>query len=216
LTETAADGWPGGWIALDLAGHGRSPWAAPYTFESHAADVARIVAADRPVVLLGHSMGGVVALELARGAYGLDVIGVVGLGIKVAWTAQELERAGALAERPPQLFATRDEAVDRFLKVSGLVGLAGPDDPVVHAGIRPAAGGWQLTMDPRGFGVGEPRLPEQLTAASCPVVLARGETDRLVTLDQLEALGAEVAELPGLGHNAHVEDPAAVLGLVLP
>jgi hypothetical protein len=36
----------------------------------------------------------------------------------------------------------------------------------------------------------------------------------MVTRPQLAALVADPVELSGLGHNAHVEDPAAVLTLV--
>src|SRR6478609_11556006 len=79
VADAAAKDWSGGWIVPDLAGHGRSAWESPYTFESHAADVARLVDGARPVVVIGHSMGGVVALELAGGSYGVDVVGVVGL-----------------------------------------------------------------------------------------------------------------------------------------
>ena len=45
------------------------------------------------------------------------------------------------------------------------------------------------------------------------MVLARGEHDPMVSHDQLAALVADPVTLPGLGHNAHVEDPAAVLAL---
>jgi pimeloyl-ACP methyl ester carboxylesterase len=46
------------------------------------------------------------------------------------------------------------------------------------------------------------------------VVLARGEHDAMVTGDQLRALTPDAVDLPGLGHNAHVEDPGAVLRLL--
>jgi hypothetical protein len=45
-------------------------------------------------------------------------------------------------------------------------------------------------------------------------VLARGEHDTIVTGPQLARLVADPVELSGLGHNAHVENPAAVLTLV--
>jgi pimeloyl-ACP methyl ester carboxylesterase len=48
------------------------------------------------------------------------------------------------------------------------------------------------------------------------VTLARGERDPLNTDDELRALVDEPVTLPGLGHNAHVEDPAAVWRLVEP
>jgi lipase len=53
--------------APDLIGHGRSSWAAPWTLESNAAALADLVDADAegPVVVVGHSFGGAVALSLA-------------------------------------------------------------------------------------------------------------------------------------------------------
>ena len=46
------------------------------------------------------------------------------------------------------------------------------------------------------------------------VVLARGEHDAMVIHTQLSKLGPDTVTLRGLGHNAHVEDLAAVLDLV--
>jgi pimeloyl-ACP methyl ester carboxylesterase len=59
-----------------------------------------------------------------------------------------------------------------------------------------------------------PGRQRQVTRAVCPVVLARGEGDAMVTEADLRALVPEPVTLPGLGHNAHVEDPAAVVELV--
>ena len=106
-----------------------------------------------------------------------------------------------------------DYAVDRFLRVSGLAGLVRPDDPVVDAGVVAEGSGWRLAQDTRTFGVGVPDMAGLLAAAGCPVVLARGEHDPMVSHDELAALVADPVTLPGLGHNAHVEDPAAVLAL---
>jgi hypothetical protein len=52
-----------------------------------------------------------------------------------------------------------------------------------------------------------------LAAAREPVRLARGQSDGLVTLAELHRLDPDAVELAGLGHNAHVEDPARVLAL---
>jgi lipase len=53
--------------APDLIGHGRSSWAAPWTLEANAAALADLLDAEvvGPVVVVGHSFGGAVALNLA-------------------------------------------------------------------------------------------------------------------------------------------------------
>jgi len=201
--------WPGRWLAPDLPGHGGSPAQAHYTFEAVADAVAAILPRDAPTVVIGHSMGGVIGLLLAGDGWRVPVERVVGLGIKVAWTDQELERAREMAQRPVSYFDSRDEAAARYLRVSGLAGLIAADDPTVEPGLRTDGDRWRLAMDPRTFGVGAPDMPRLLSQARAAVVLARGEHDQMCTLDDLRALGKPTVELPGLGHNAHVENPEA-------
>ncbi|MGK5676865.1 alpha/beta fold hydrolase [Micromonospora sp. URMC 106] len=208
--------WAGRWLAPDLAGHGWSPPLPAYSFAGLADRVAVGLAAGDRLVVLGHSLGGVVGLALAARGAGLPVDAVVGLGIKAVWSPAELAKARELADRPVTWFASRDEAARRYLRVAGLTGLLAPDDPAVEAGLRQVDGRWRLAMDPAAFGVGEPDLPALLAATDVPVLLARGEHDPMVTDAQLKELGVPVATLPGLGHNAHVEDPEAVLALVDP
>ncbi|KAB1152914.1 alpha/beta hydrolase [Micromonospora sp. AMSO12t] len=208
--------WAGRWLAPDLAGHGWSPPLPEYSFPGLAARIGAGLAAGDRLVVLGHSLGGVVGLALAARGAGLPVDAVVGLGIKAVWSPAELAKAGELAARPVTWFASRDEAARRYLRVAGLTGLFAPEHPVVEAGLRQVDGRWRLAMDPAAFGVGAPDLPALLAATDVPVLLARGEHDPMVTDAQLTELGVPVATLPGLGHNAHVEAPEAVLDLVEP
>ncbi|MER7891490.1 alpha/beta fold hydrolase [Micromonospora sp. NPDC094482] len=208
--------WAGRWLAPDLAGHGWSPPLPAYSFDALAERVAAALAPGDRLVVLGHSLGGVVGLALAARATGLPVDAVIGLGIKAVWSEAELDKAGELATRPVTWFASRDEAARRYLRVSGLAGLLPPDHPVTEAGLRQVDGRWRLAMDPGAFAVGKPDLPALLAGTDVPVLLARGEHDPMVTDAQLKELGVPVATLPGLGHNAHVEDPAAVLALADP
>lgn len=199
------------WVAPDLPGHGGSAALPAYSFGAVAEAVAGLVD-PRGTVVVGHSFGGVIGLHLA-GRPGVRA--VVGLGIKVHWTAEELARAAALAGRAAPVFATRDEAVRRHLRVAGLDGLVDPADPALSAAVvQDEAGGWRPAFDPRAFGVGEPGMGALLAAAPVPVVLARGEHDHMVSAAQLAALVPEPVELPGLGHNAHVEDPSALLPIL--
>ena len=96
-----AQRWPGRWIAPDLPGHGGSTPLAAYTFDGFAGAVACVVQPSARVVVLGHSLGGVVGLALASGRFAAAVQAVIGLGIKVVWTDEDLDRARAVAQRPP-------------------------------------------------------------------------------------------------------------------
>jgi pimeloyl-ACP methyl ester carboxylesterase len=211
-----AQRWPGRWIAPDLPGHGGSPPLAAYTFDGLAGAVAGIVPPGAPVVVLGHSLGGVVGLALASGRFPGPVRAVIGLGIKVAWTDEDLDRARGLAQRPVAWFASRDEAAARYLRVSGLGGLLPAGDPAVDAGLREQGGRWRLAMDPGAFAVGAPDMAQLLARSQAPVTLARGEHDPMNTDEQLARLGAPAVTLPGLGHNAHAESPKLAIALLDP
>ncbi|HEX4061545.1 MAG TPA: alpha/beta hydrolase [Streptosporangiaceae bacterium] len=206
--------WPGRWVAPDLPGHGGSPPLTAYTFDGFAAAVAGAVPAGADAVVLGHSLGGVVALTLASGRFDIRVRAVAGLGIKVEWTGEELERARAVAGRPVAWFGSRDEAVARYLRVSGLAGLLPADDPAVEAGLLESHGQWRLAADPRAYAVGAPGMAQLLAQAQAPVILARGEHDPMNTDEQLARLGVPTVTLPGLGHNAHVENPQATIAML--
>ena len=204
----------GRWLAPDLPGHGGSPPLAAYTFDGFAGAVAGIVRPGARVVVLGHSLGGVVALALASGRFPVLVQAVIGLGIKVVWTDEDLDRARAVAQRPPAWFGSRDEAAARYLRVSGLGGLLPAGDPAVDAGLREQGGRWRLAMDPGAFAVGAPDMAQLLARSQAPVTLARGEHDPMNTDEQLAGLGAPTVTLPGLGHNAHAENPEQAFALL--
>lgn len=206
------DAWAGGWLTVDLPGHGRSPRAASYTFDAQAVQLGQVLPTNRDVVLLGHSMGGMVALAMA----GLRpaVRRVVGFSIKTWWPPEHVEGMRAQAQRPARVFATRQEAVERYLMASGLRGLVDPDAPEHDAGVVPVDGGWRIAQDMATFDFGVPDMPALLAATSCPVTLARGSEDAMVRAGSYDGLGVEVVTWDGLGHNPHVEDPSAVVALL--
>jgi pimeloyl-ACP methyl ester carboxylesterase len=205
--------WPGRWLAPDLPGHGGSAALPEYTFDALAGAVGPLVEPSGRTVVLGHSLGGVVALALAAR---WPLAAVVGLGIKAEWTDDELGRAQALARRPVVWYDSREEALARHLRVSGLAGLVAEDHPAAREGIREQDGRWRLALDPRAFAVGAPDLAGLIGRSRAPVMLARGEHDPMNTAEQLYGFGVPVAALYGLGHNAHVEDPNSCMALLDP
>lgn len=203
----------GQWLVPDLRGHGQSPWGAPYTYQSLADDLLPLISDRGHVVVIGHSMGGVIALMLG-GTEG-NVNKAVGVGIKTRWQSEELARMQGLAERPVRWLNSREEAVERYLKVSGLMGLVEMDSRCAQSGVtRDGENGYRLSADPGIYAVGEPPVATLVSSARCPVVLAAGEHDVMASTEDLRAVDPAAAVLAGLGHNAQVEDPAAVWSLV--
>src|SRR5437773_1730171 len=82
------------------------------------------------------------------------------------------------------------------------------------AAIAEGEGGWTVAFDPAAFAVGAPDMTGLIAASRAPVVLAAGERDPMSTARELRALVPDPVILPGLGHNAHVEDPAALWPLL--
>ncbi|GAA4017352.1 alpha/beta fold hydrolase [Allokutzneria multivorans] len=206
--------WDGSWAVPDLPGHGDSEPAEHYSFGDMAAAVAQCVRGAERVVVLGHSLGGVVGLALASGWFGVRVEAVCGLGIKASWSDQELAGAAAAAGKPARAFDNRAQAAERYLKVSGLHGLVEADSSEVEGGLVLADGGWRLAMDQRAFGIGAPDMPGLLAAARSRVTLAAGEHDPMSPAADLRALVPNPVILRGLGHNAQVQNPDAVLALL--
>lgn len=208
-----------GWLAVDLPGHGYAATLPEYSYQACAHAVAHELPADAPVDVLGHSFGGVVGLALA----GLrPVRSVVTVGMRVVWPAEFVAGLAALAAKPPRAFTERAAAAAFLLRINGLGDLLAEDSEFVRRGLcEDTDGRWWLRHDPRVFGAGEPHFDDLLTAATAggsAVTLAHGAHDAMVAVGDYDDLaarhGATAALLPGLGHNAHVEDPAAVLDLL--
>jgi pimeloyl-ACP methyl ester carboxylesterase len=218
------DAWPGGWVAVDLPGHGRSDPASSYSFDAQAELVGELLdellaerwdgvpPAGRDMVLMGHSMGGMVALALAAGRP--EVRRVIGFSIKTYWPAEQVDGMRAQSRKPARVFATREEAVERYLMASGLRGLTDPADPAHAAGVRRVEDGWRIAQDMGTFDFGVPDMPALLARVACPVTLGRGSEDAMVRAANYADLGVEVVTWDGLGHNPHVEDPAALVALI--
>ena len=65
--DVLAQRWPGRWLVVDLPGHGGSPALPHYSFDALAEAVAPELDSHDRLVVLGHSLGGVVGLALASG-----------------------------------------------------------------------------------------------------------------------------------------------------
>ena len=208
--------WRGRWIAPDLRGHGRSVKSGPFDPRTVAADVARLIADEKAddVVVVGHSFGGVIAAILGANDLGVPVTRVRAFGVKLDWSDEDVSRMHALAARPAQDFASYEEAAARALAFAGLKGLAETDSPVARAGVERQNERFRVAFDTQVFG-GTGKDVAVLMQDCRALRLASGEKDAMAPLAPMRALDPNAVMLPGLGHNAHWEDPEAVWRFVL-
>ena len=197
-------------------GHGRSIRQGPYGIDTHAADIAALIAGEaaRSVVLVGHSFGGAIAALAASDRFGVPAQHVIAIGVKIRWSEDEIARAQEMAQRPARSFSTREEAIERYLKISGLAGLADPASEAAAEGIVGGPGAWRVAMDPGAFAAVGPSVPAILRSCAAPLRLAAGENDPMVTLDDMRAIDPAAVTFSGHGHNVHWEAPEVVWGFV--
>jgi pimeloyl-ACP methyl ester carboxylesterase len=204
------------WLAADLGGHGGSEWQSFYSVGQLAEQLAELVQQQqmRDLVIVGHSLGAYLALALASGWFGITVRGVLGIGPKISWPAADVQAARELAARPVRWYPTAEEAWARYRRVSGVTTDIAPSGEWLARGAVEAEGGWRLAQDPRTFAVAGAPFASLAASATAPVLLARGERDPMVSLQELRAHAREVHDIAGAGHNAHIEDAAAVIALL--
>ncbi|CAM5222762.1 Pimeloyl-ACP methyl ester carboxylesterase OS=Castellaniella defragrans OX=75697 GN=HNR28_001898 PE=4 SV=1 [Castellaniella defragrans] len=179
--------------------------------EAAAAALART---SGPLIVAGHSMGGRVALEMARQApervRGLILMntGYQGLG------------EGEIAKRHAIVQAARSGGIGAILD-PWLAGMIAPGTEqnaplmgrmramVLRSSVASFAGQIQALIE-------RPDATDLLPLIRCPTLLMSGTQDRWSPLSRHEAMaekipGAEVAAIPEAGHMAPFEAPAACL-----
>ena len=202
------------WIVADLSGHGGSDWQATYSVGQLAADLVPLVHDDRELFIVAHSLGTYVGLALASGWFGVRVAGVLGIGPKVTWSDADLQGARELAARPVRWYANQQEASVRYRRTSGLDEKLAPNEDHLARSVVRAAEGYRLSQDPRTFMVAGAPFATLVSSAACRVLLARGEHDAMVSVEELRAHCENAVVIAGAGHNAHAEQPDAVVSLL--
>lgn len=204
-------------IAIDLSGHGDSDRRDSYSFDLWSREIlaaAKDAGITRPPVVIGHSMGGIVTLQLA-GLYGARIEGAVVIDSPIREPAPE-ERAASRQQvfRELRVYPSREAILSRFRPVPDQPVLGYIADHVAQASIRPAEGGWTWKWDPNVFGRGEDLLP--LSKLDCRVALFRAECGILsaemshVMYDRLGRV-APLIEIPVAGHHVMLDQPIALV-----
>lgn len=206
-------------LAVDLSGHGASGHREDYSLETWAGEVLAVARAesDAAPVVVGHSMGGFVALTAARD-HGADLAGAVAIDSPVRQMSPEARAWLESHEQiPPQkVHPSREAVVERFRTL--------PEDDatlefvrrhIAEQSVVEVEGGWSWCFDPRIF-LSTRMEPSALAEAVCPVALLRGErgmatSDITSTVARELGGGVPVTTIPDTGHHVMLDQPVALI-----
>jgi len=204
----------GQWIIPDLRGHGRSEWSNTYGLGEHCNDIAKLISNKKRVIIVGHSMGGLIGLALATRWFGADIAGAIVIGTIINWDKANTQKSNELAQKPIRWFKKKEDAIERYLKVSGLYGLVPPDSDQAISGIIKEKNKYRLAADNAVGTIGGPWMKIFLDIVECPKVLATGEYDNIVPAKDYLNYNPNSVIIPKVSHNAHVENPQTILDLI--
>lgn len=207
-------------IALDLRNHGASPWDPAMDYPAMAADVAETLAALRaaPATVVGHSMGGKVAMALALARPAVVARLVVADIAPVAYPPGLRGHVAAMLALPLRPGLSRREAEAALAPVVPEPGIrAFLLQNLRFEGPAPA---WRLNLE--AIAAAMPVIeafPDLAGPYPGPVLVLAGERSdyiRPAHHDRIRTLfpAAGFATVPGAGHWVHAENPAAFLELV--
>jgi esterase len=202
-------------LAPDLRGHGWSDWAQSYSVDAHVRDVAVVVEelVGGPAIVVGHSLGGIVAMSLAADHPDLvEGLVVVDIGSElpddaVAQALNSDDRPDSFPDPQAAVAALRDRnpfSVDESLQRRVTYGL-----------VERSPDRWIWRHDPSAE-VPQPDALEGMWERWCavrtPSLVVRGEHSPWLTPDLMARMAearadVDVVSIAGAGHNAHTDQP---------
>ena len=226
-------------LAPDLRGHGDSGRNASAQFwMASALDMALLARGlDLPVGWIGHSYGARKAIyvagiwpELARWVVSIDGLGPPAQTFADKDPAEAaragLDNAVRALTAPPRVFRSREEMVERRMRVNTRIPREWAEHLVRHGTVE-TEGGFAWKVDPM-YAVGLPgsfsleRHHAESRQLRCPtLVLTGGEPDTWAELSA-EEKRERLTHLPtarhvvvaGAGHYVHIEQPESVMAAV--
>jgi pimeloyl-ACP methyl ester carboxylesterase len=218
-----------GWVlALDFRGHGRSQWASQYGLAAHLDDLITFLSkyVRERAVLVGHSMGGEIAMRVAvdypQLLEGLVIADASAAGLplktRLIWRWKRRKQSGLRPE-----FPTSKALIERFrLSPSGHNLTPAALATLALKGAEQVRGGnWAFRLDPntRKLSPGW-RLPRcRIEDIRLPVLIIRGEHSRLVSQRQARRMQRRIPHsklkiIPSAYHHVSLDNPSATAAAI--
>ncbi len=215
-------------VALDMSGHGDSDRRESYPRETWAREVLAVAEAMNfpgPPVVIGHSLGGLVAI-IGASLYGDKLAGTIIVDSPVHKPSPETDaaRRGYTFFKPLKIYPTKEAALSRFKLI--------PEQPcdnafiiehIAQRSVHEVEGGWSWKFDPTIFirvAQDMDRMSDHLAHARCRIALLRGEHSVVVPRETSEYMfelldrAAPLVEIPQAHHHLILDQPLAFIAAV--
>ncbi len=207
--------------SLDLPNHGRSGWMDDMRLETLAAAVLDWMGGQRitSAAIVGHSLGGKVAMQIALNAPTrvdkLVVADIAPVGYEHHHNAI-FSGLRAVADKPPENRSLADDILERYIheelvRQFLLLSLSRGDDGLYHwrFNLDALEAGYEAVVD--GLESGQP-YPG-------PVLFLKGELSDYIRPEHKAVItalfpAAQLKVLPGCGHWLHAQEPRLFNALV--
>jgi len=212
-------------LALDQRGHGDSEWADPpeYSYERYAADLAEVVEKLdlRDFVLIGHSMGGTVALEFAA-AYPGRVGKLIVVDSTLQMTSERVAALRNVGSRQGSNYPTREEFIARYrLRPAGT---SAAPEVLRHLAQNSARqfpdGSWRHKFDRNVYATRETTdgLP-RWNHIRIPALLVKAQRSQRISPQVFAEVKArcpqvELVEVPLSDHHVTLDNPSGFVSAV--
>lgn len=207
-------------FALDMPGHGRSPWLDSYSLSTLADAVSAWLDTETidPVTIVGHSLGGKIAMQLALSQPARVRSLVVADIAPVHYSGRQDAVLTALAAVSEAAVSSRDEAaalMREHLEEEGVI-------QFLLASLHRDGDAYGWRMDVEGL----TRDYMALAEAPCgdaawpgPVLFVKGSESNYIRSSHREAIAslfpsAQLKVMSGCGHWLHAEKPQLFNGIV--
>lgn len=200
-----------GWrmIGLDQRGHGWSEHSPEkdYSRESYLNDILNLIRFEldnRPVTILGHSLGGANAYQFAsRHPEYVEAVIVEDIGVEIDVDLSFVE-----------WFPRRSDSLDELRESLKRAGVRAVD--YFSESVFEDEEGWGFRYDLKGMNISQQHLNgnwwEDWLSSTCPVLLVHGKKSFVLDIEQAESMASRrpdttLAIFSECGHSIHTDNP---------
>jgi pimeloyl-ACP methyl ester carboxylesterase len=205
-------------LAVDLRGHGDSTPVVPpnYTYDAYMADLRALLQAEhmRNPILLGHSMGGMLAVRYTA-SWPQEIGALVVCDARPVYSPEVADNLRQTGHRKSREYASQEDYIAHFRIRSN--SLRPPQE--IHRYIASFGGGqlpngrWAHKIDRRTYAQREAiNTLDYWQHVTCPALYLRAEQSPHMTPERLRQLQAacphiECVEVTGAGHHLTLDQP---------